>query len=265
MAEERERKRRAHYCYRQGYALFQTNRFLDYMLDASEEEKQWWATKFLQTVRDVNWQWCIEGVCLELLEGNVVLFSVSRYEIPTLENLYMDIVFNPWLQKSELNTYHEGATIDFWILVISKMTDVVDVISCSSICKKAYKAARMDIVYEPWIRRRLSISHPGLLNPFARLPLWQQFLGLSGVYKEQWADWMENRPEVLFYTIATMGGWGYPPIPEGAVFDAARGRIFYKDGVTLFAHHEFGDAFRYATHPHSRTSTHARLYHITLS
>jgi len=182
-------KRRREFTFQQ----HKCNEFLDYMMQASDEDKAWWAKFFWDG--GSSWEWLKYGEYLELHTWNQHTIGFTR-NVGVIGDLTNGPERGAWLKRCDEELYQKSPR-DIWISVFRQLTTVQDIVACSSVCKKFHAVCRMDILYEKWI----SVYKTKLKdcpNPFANMPLWKQFYCLSGQYSGRWYEWFVKKPACVF-------------------------------------------------------------------
>lgn len=196
---------------------FKANAFIDYMMQATEEDKTFWVHYFKRLsfeTKGWTWSWIDYGQSLLLHNTTFSRLSHGR-EVPS------DILSGAWLLR-EHDQLYQNANATFWILIATRLDSVKDVKSLSLVSKLLNQVMRKDVVYKQWITN-LFYDNPvqhHYCNPCpSDMPLWKQFLFLSGemplsVYKRL----VHSNAKWFFFVIVSKGGHGYLIIPNGCVF-----------------------------------------------
>lgn len=243
------------------FETFKVNAFIDYMMQANEEQKDFWATYFTkQNVHKTGWLWYwIEPDQLIALHNAEARFChiASRitfdYDPTRYQNLSRKIVCEPWLLTEHSDLYQK-ANATFWVLIAKQLHEVDDVKSLSLVSKLLHQVMRKNVVYETWIDNmfRKNRYYHHYCNPCPiDMPLWKQFLLLSGqgpvLFYEQN---IKSDAKWFFFMIVSKGGHGYIPVPKGCVFDEEDFKI-YDASVKKRCLYERVDAEHYVSHDSS--------------
>lgn len=203
---------------------FKVNAFIDYMMVATDEEKELWKNVWgkYYVHQERHWEWIKFGECIRLYSLSHECFVVSRFthekKIPTM------ILDNPWLLTEQDKQVYRNANSTFWHLIFIRLQSIEDVQSFSQVSRLHHHVARRDMAYKPWIDGLLK-SHYFYSNPFQADPLWLQFLKLSGLPKESWKSWVQTNIDCFFFANVSKGDYRMSPIPENAIFDTEKWSI----------------------------------------
>lgn len=206
------------------YANFKVNEFLDYMMVASEEEKDMVLEYFTKHygAQKRAWNWVVYGEVLEVSyidsETNTTQTSKCFDRLCTKDDVPQEIIHSPWLKTEREKETYAHADSTFWYLIFTRLTSVDAVVSFSQVSRVHRHVARKQGAYTPWIRAFMA-SRVFYNNPFQDKPEWVQFLYLAGVPRELWKQLVQNDTACWFMAVACCGGYGVMPITEEDRYD----------------------------------------------
>lgn len=220
------------------FVNFKVNEFLDYMMVATEDEKQMWIEVWSKNFapRERFWNWVKEGECIRLCYKSVDKvhehFCVSRFSSVKSEVPRM-ILQNPWLTTKKDKQIYRNADSTFWYLIFTRLGTPKDVQSFSQVSRTHYCVSRKNGPYVSWVNGILENAR-FYCNPFEGQPLWSQFLKLSGVCPVLWKTWATTDAKCFFYLVYAMSRYNFELYCKDFIFDEETWTVFKSDGKTRY-------------------------------
>lgn len=231
------------------YLTYKNDAFLDYMLQANDEEKAWVITMIMPSDNSDNFFWEFDGSDLLMLikRPTIVCLLIGRHgivpKLPYPDDGYLKscnfILKYPWIRRDD--TSIDLLTRDALVCIFKYLQTAEDLFAVTRVSRLWYKAGTDSVLYEKKISRLLKQAH--LLEPPFKDTLFrphQYFFAL--LFKTCKTDKelatkildiiSKGNNELALYCRSFFSGWGWAPIHEDYTMRRQGSCIYLKNGYT---------------------------------